>query len=184
MTAQPCVIILAAGLGQRFQASGGTENKLDALLSGRPVRDHVLAAVQASELPYHLVERAHTAHMHNPGMADSIATGVAATPEAQGWLILPADLPLIQPETLRVIAQALQAHPIVVPFYQGTQGHPVGFQSQFGSALRQLSGDQGARALLKQHGFARCDVVDEGCIRDVDTVEALAHAQAHMRGTR
>lgn len=184
MTAQPCVIILAAGLGQRFQASGGTENKLDALLSGRPVRDHVLAAVQASELPYHLVERAHTAHMHNPGMADSIATGVAATPEAQGWLILPADLPLIQPETLRVIAQALQAHPIVVPFYQGTQGHPVGFQSKFGSALRQLSGDQGARALLKQHGFARCDVVDEGCIRDVDTVEALAHAQAHMRGTR
>jgi len=70
------------------------------------VREHTLAAVQASGLPWHVVEPAHTAHMDQPGMGDSIATGVCACAQAAGWLILPADLPLIQPATLRAVARA------------------------------------------------------------------------------
>ena len=174
------VIVLAAGKGERFKASGASDDKLNALLGGQRVRDHVLSAVHASGLPFHVVEREHTAHLNAPGMGDSIACGVAATPDASGWLIMPADLPLIQASTLRAVAIALQQHAVVVPRYQGQQGHPVGFDAPCGEALRQLTGDHGARSVLAQYAVARLDVTDEGCVLDVDTVDALALAQARM----
>ncbi len=181
MSALPTVIVLAAGKGERFAASGATQDKLQSLLCGRPVREHVLAAVRASGLSCHVVERRHMAHRTNPGMGDSIACGVAATPDAHGWLILPADLPLIQPQTLLAVAEALQQHVVVVPRYAGQQGHPVGFAPSCREALLQLTGDQGARAVVAQHTVCRLDVDDEGCVLDVDTVDALALAQIRMQ---
>ena len=181
MSALPTVIVLAAGKGERFKASGATQDKLQSLLCGRPVREHVLAAVRASGLPFHVVERAHTAHLTNPGMGDSIACGVAATVDANGWLILPADLPLIQSDTLLAVAQALQQHTVVVPSYQGHQGHPVGFDVSCGAALMQLTGDHGARTVVAQHTVHRLDVADEGCVLDVDTVDVLALAEVRMQ---
>ena len=69
--------------------------------AGRPVLEHTLAAVRASGLPWHLEDAGH------PGMGDSIAAAVRATADAAGWLILPADLPLVQPATLQAVARAL-----------------------------------------------------------------------------
>ena len=184
MTALPTVIVLAAGKGERFKASGGTQDKLQSLLCGQPVREHVLAAVRASGLPWHLVERTHTAHLTNPGMGDSIACGVAATPDAQGWLILPADLPLIQVSTLLKVAMALSEHEVVTPCYQGQQGHPVGFGLGCRAALSQLRGDQGARSVLAHHEVYRVAVDDDGCVLDVDTVDVLVLAQLRLQEKR
>jgi molybdenum cofactor cytidylyltransferase len=108
------VIVLAAGRSERFRAASGGQDKLHAPLGRGSVREHTLAAVQASGLPWHVVEAAHTAHMDQPGMGDSIATGVGACAQAAGWLILPADLPLIHPNTLLQVAQALKTHTAVV----------------------------------------------------------------------
>jgi molybdenum cofactor cytidylyltransferase len=182
-TASVLVIILAAGRGERFKASGATVDKLNAPLAGVRVRDHVLRSVQASGLPWHIVEREHTQHLAQPGMGDSIACGVAATAGAGGWLILPADLPLVQPATLLAVAQALRNHPVVVPFYQGEKGHPVGFDASCGTALQALCGDEGARSVVAQRGAWRLEVPDPGCVLDVDTLEALANAQTMMRSS-
>jgi molybdenum cofactor cytidylyltransferase len=181
VSALPTVIVLAAGKGERFKASGSTQDKLESLLCGQSVREHVLVAVQASGLPCHVVERIHTAHLANPGMGDSIACGVAATLDAQGWLILPADLPLIQSRTLLAVASALQQHLVVVPRYEGQHGHPVGFAPSCREALLELTGDQGARAVVAQHTAWQLGVDDEGCVLDVDTVDALALAQTRMQ---
>ena len=181
MTFKPTVIVLAAGQGQRFLASGATYDKLLAPLCGQPVRAHVLAAVHASGLPCHVVERADTTHLFNPGMGDSIACGVAATPDAQGWLILPADLPLIQPSSLSAVAEALQQQAVVVPRYAGQQGHPVGFARSCRDALLALTGDHGARAVVAQHRVCHLDLDDEGCVLDVDTLDRLALVQTRMQ---
>ena len=175
------VIILAAGRGERFKASGAQVDKLDAPLAGLRVRDHVLRSVQASGLPWHIVEREHTRDLAQPGMGDSIACGVAATPAAQGWLILPADLPLVQPSTLQAVAQALGHHPVVVPWYQGQKGHPVGFDASCGVALQTLRGDEGARSVVAQRGAWRLEVQDPGAVLDVDTLEALAQADSLLQ---
>ena len=167
----PCVLVLASGRGERFLASGGSTHKLAALLDGRPVLEHVLAAVRASGLPWHLERAAHA------GMGDSIAAAVAATSQSAGWLILPGDLPLVRADTLRQVAQALAEGQIVTPVYQGQRGHPVGFPAACGVALRALSGDRGAASVLKAFAVQALEVDDIGCVTDVDTVEQLREAQ-------
>lgn len=99
----PVLIVLASGRGERFRASGGTVHKLRAPLAGRTVIEHTLAAARESGLPWHLEDAGHT------GMGDSIAAAVRATRGAAGWLILPADLPLVQPASIRAVAAALAA---------------------------------------------------------------------------
>ena len=177
----PVVIVLAAGLGERFRAAGGLQHKLDAALGPKTVKQHALSAVQACGLPWHVVEPEHTAHLQEQGMGSSIATGVAATAHAHGWLILPADLPLIQPETLRRVAQALLTQSVVVPCVNGQRGHPVGFGAICRDALLALTGDEGAKSVLQLYGTQLIDLDDVGCILDVDTPQALAEAERIWR---
>ncbi|WP_439329875.1 nucleotidyltransferase family protein [Comamonas guangdongensis] len=181
---QPCMLILAAGRGERFLASGGSSHKLQAMLGERSVLQTTLASVRASGLPWHLESGPH------PGMGDSIAAAVKATAQANGWLILPADLPLVRPQTLQELASRLaQADPdalqVIQPFYQAQKGHPVAFSRAAGPALMQLSGDQGAAAIVRQAADAkrlqRWDCEDMGCVLDVDTVEALEQARRIWR---
>lgn len=172
------VLVLAGGRGERFRASGATTHKLDALLGGVPVLARVCRAAQASGLPWHLVRPpAATA-----GMGQSIALGVQTTAQADGWLVLPGDLPLVQPGSLQRVAQALQQYAVVVPWYQTTPGHPVGFDRSHLGALQQLQGDEGARAVVAAQRRAGrvLDLAldDPGLVTDIDTLADLQHAQA------
>ena len=167
---RPTVIVLASGRGARFLASGGTTPKLQALLAGKTVLGHTLDAVRASGLPWHLEDAGH------PGMGDSIAAAVRATPQAAGWLILPADLPLIQSDTLRRVAVALQSHAAAVPVYQGQRGHPVGFSPTCRDALLNLEGEKGAAPVLKAFKAIELPVNDLGCVTDIDTLDDLQAA--------
>jgi len=180
-SASPVVIVLAAGRGERFMASGGTIHKLQALLAGKRVIDHVLDAVKASGLPYHVV----TPDASRPGMGDSIAAGVQATPGATAWLILPADLPLISPSTLRSIAFAVPCA-VTVPVYQGQRGHPVRFGLECAADLLNLHGNQGAAQLIRAQeatdSIAIIELDDAGCITDIDTLGDLACAEKLLAG--
>lgn len=178
--AMPVVIVLAAGRGERFAASGGATHKLQALLGGKRVIDHVLAAVKASGLPYHVV----TADPARPGMGDSIAAGVRATLNANGWLILPADLPLISSETLKAVAFAPPCA-VTVPVVNGQRGHPVRFGPECAQELLNLQGNMGAaqviRAQAATDSIATIELDDIGCITDVDTVDDLQRAEAILK---
>ena len=174
----PVVLVLASGRGERFVASGGTGSKLQALLAGRPVLEHTLAAVRASGLPFHVEDAGH------PGMGDSIAAGVRATSGAGGWLVLPGDLPLVAPQSLRAVADALQRASIVVPVYRGTRGHPVGFAAQHGPALQALTGTEGAAAIVRAAQPLKLELDDEGVVTDVDTLDDLARAERLLASPR
>lgn len=169
----PVVIILAAGKGQRFLASGGTTHKLDALLNGQPVLWHVLQAVKSSGLAWHLVKP----EGGTRGMGDSIAMGVQATANAAGWLILPADLPLIRPASLRRVADALSRKSVVVPHYRQRQGHPVGFRREYIDSLTALCGDAGAREIVQASRLCGkvldLSLSDAGIVRDIDALSDL-----------
>lgn len=169
----PVVLVLASGRGERFVASGGQGSKLQALLAGKPVLEHTLDAVRASGLPFHVEDAGH------PGMGDSIAAAVRATRDAGGWLVLPGDLPLVRAETLRAVAQGLDLGDagVVVPVCRGDRGHPVGFSRACGDALALLAGPKGAASIVAAHRVREIAVQDEGILVDVDTVQALAHAE-------
>ncbi len=172
---RPVVLVLASGRGERFVASGGSGDKLNALLAGRPVLQRTLDAVRASGLPWHLEDAGHE------GMGDSIAAAVRATARAGGWLILPGDLPLVRPQTLQAVAAALAGHAVVLPHYRGQRGHPVGFAASCRDALLLLHGPQGAALVVRAQATVRpvahLELEDPGVVMDIDTVQDLAQAE-------
>ncbi|MES2582504.1 MAG: nucleotidyltransferase family protein [Pseudomonadota bacterium] len=163
----PTVLILASGRGERFIASGGTGSKLQALLHGKTVLQHTVDAVHASGLPFHVEAGPH------PGMGDSIAAAVRATPNAAGWLVLPGDLPLIRPSTLQAVAQSLADHAAVFPTVEGQRGHPVGFAAVCRPQLEALKGNRGAAPVLAMYNAIELVVNDAGCVTDIDTLNDL-----------
>ncbi len=108
------------------------------------------------------------------GMGASLAAGIEASEDAEGWIVALADMPRIATATIEAVARALDGGAsIVAPFYQGQRGHPVGFGIEHRDALMALDGDTGARALLMSQRVMRLDVDDPGILRDVDTPEDL-----------
>ena len=177
---EPVVLVLASGRGERFLASGGSGSKLQAVLGGESVLERTLAAVRASGLCWHLEDAGH------PGMGDSIAAAVSATRDASGWLILPGDLPLVRPETLRCVAAELARHAVVMPLYRGQRGHPVGFSAACRDGLLALRGPQGAAAVVEAQAaleaVGKLELDDPGIVTDIDTVQDLARAARLLAG--
>lgn len=169
------ILVLASGRGERFAASGGQGSKLRALLAGRPVLEHTLDAVRASGLRWHVEDAGH------PGMGDSIAAAVRATADADGWLVLPGDLPLVRPESFRRVAAALADHDVVVPVFEGERGHPVGFGRACRDELLALAGPLGAGRIAEAReasgGLVLLPLDDPGIRTDIDTLQDLAAAE-------
>jgi len=194
---RPAVVVLAAGRGQRFRGEG---HKLEQLVGGETVLAHTLRQTMATGLRFVVVTSEHLAplvrnhvaerdmlvlpaqdRLGRPapvGMGHSIAAGVAATGDAQGWLIVPADMPLLQASTLLAVARALEQDPVAYAQYDGQRGHPVGFSAELFSELTALQGDEGARKLLARFPAQAVDVNDPGVLVDVDTVEDLHRVQS------
>lgn len=197
MKARPAVIVLAAGRGSRFQ---GLEHKLTQAIGSSTVIATTLANALAAELPVLVVTTDSLAELVSAhvatrdivllpasdslaarqelGMGYSIAAGVAARSDASGWLILPADMPLVQPSTLRSVARLLDDHPVAYAQHQGKRGHPVGFSAELYSELIRLTGDEGARRLVARYPGQVLEVDDPGVLVDIDTTEDLTQVRA------
>jgi molybdenum cofactor cytidylyltransferase len=191
-------ILLAAGVGQRFDPSGRRLKLLEPAPAGRhsgvplalasarnllQALDTVCAVVRppddASQQRLHallldagcrlvICERA------NEGMGTSLACGVQATAGAAGWVIALADMPAIEPGSIRAVVQALRdGYDTAAAFFGERRGHPVGFTSALYSELSALSGDDGARSVLSHQPPHRVSVADRGVLLDLDTPDGL-----------
>ncbi|MBK0091244.1 MULTISPECIES: nucleotidyltransferase family protein [Erwiniaceae] len=179
------ILIMAAGLSQRFRKLNGG-HKLRALLQDKPVLQHTLEQAIATEMDVYVVSRPEDRDIHllasraklitvaSNGLGHSIAAGVAATSDYDGWLIVLGDMPLLTTSSYLAVARALQTSPLVRSEVQGMPGHPVGFQKPFYAELIQLEGDNGARALLSRHPVTPVKLTDLGCLKDVDTPAMLS----------
>ncbi|WP_414157499.1 nucleotidyltransferase family protein [Pseudomonas sp. BNK-15] len=111
------------------------------------------------------------------GMGHSLAAGAASLidSEAQAVAVLLGDMPWIAQATLGQLAAVADASAIVLPEHDGQQGHPVLFGRDFWPALSRLTGDEGARSVVKAHPASciRFEVQDAGVLQDVDRPEAV-----------
>lgn len=187
------VIILAAGSGSRFrQVAGSDKDKLLADCTGRDgavrsVIEQVLVNLPASLEKRVLVTRPERpqairmaqaygcdfVELDSPGLGDSIAAGVQACPDLDGWLILLGDMPFILPSSIEQVRAAIREDGISVPLLAGEYGHPVGFGREFGAKLMALTGDRGAKILFAGAQVVEVPVDDPGVVWDVDVPEAL-----------
>lgn len=128
---------------------------------------------------------------HKTDMADSLVTAIenaAGMPAAQnGYVIALADMPFIQPATISSVAKAIEhGAQIAMPSYQGQRGHPVSFAAAFQPQLVKLSGDSGARDIIKSNAdkLTLVETDDAGIIADIDTQEDLRAATGLMRAVK
>ncbi len=185
-------LLVAAGFGRRFDPSG-TVSKLETLLDGTMVAvrtaqalltqcDKVIAAVRPESTWLAAALAAAGCEIAlvtgEEGMGTSIACGarLVASQEAPGAvLVQPADMPWLDPASVRAVVQAKTpgGELIVVPTYHGRDGHPVRFDCSLLPDLSRLSGERGARRLLQRHPPHRIAVDDAGVVRDLDTPRDL-----------
>jgi molybdenum cofactor cytidylyltransferase len=181
-------ILLAAGRGKRFDPSG-VQNKLlqpvdgaagDAVVVAsaknmlaalprvmavvRPGDDKVAALLGALGCQVRVCGDA------DLGMGESLTTAIEHTKGAEGWVIALGDMPYVRPETIRALAATVERGArIAAPVFEGRRGNPVAFSSFHLPLLLALSGDQGAREILKSHAVNELSVDDAGVVRDIDT---------------
>jgi molybdenum cofactor cytidylyltransferase len=179
-------LLLAAGKSSRFGA-----NKLMHPLNDQPIALHAaialksafpdaLAVVSPGSPVQAVLEqaglRAVVSERAAEGMGESLKTGIAATQDADGWVVALADMPFIRPATHLAIERALRrGAAIAAPTCEGERGHPVGLSSRFREELLSLEGDAGARFILKRHAaeIALIEVGDPGVLKDIDTPQDL-----------
>ena len=114
------------------------------------------------------------------GMGGTLAEAVAAAPaDAGGFLIALADMPFIRVDTIVAVARALEAGAaLAAPSYRGERGHPVGIAASYRAELLAVTGDAGARAIMKRDAarITSVPVDDPGVLRDIDTPADLPPA--------
>ena len=195
----PVVVVLAAGRGSRFR---GLDHKLAQPLGTSSVLGTTLRQVLASRLPMVVVATAALAEIAKRsvatrdivvlpdvgtpgpeplGMGYSIACGVSARPDASGWLVLPGDMPMVEPATLQAVARELRHHTVVYAQHRGQRGHPVGFAAELYSELAALGGDDGARRLVARYPAHGVEVGDPGVLIDIDTEADLDGLRSGLR---
>ena len=179
-------ILLAAGYSTRFGtnkllhrlpdgllvAARSARNLVQALprsvAAVRPDVPEVEAALRAERLEVSVCPNARA------GMGASLAHAIQHAGDAFGYVIALADMPFIMPATIRAVAERLLAgETLVAPRYAGERGHPVGFAGSYRAELAALTGDQGAKDVIRRDGLALFNVSDPGVIQDIDVPSDL-----------
>jgi len=182
-------VLLAAGESRRW----GAANKLLAPIDGKPmvrrtaemilassvrpvlvVTGHEAADVQAAlvDLPLSF----HHADDYADGMSASLRAGIDAVPaDCPGALICLGDMPFVRPDTLDRLAQFHSGQAAVFPTWQGKRGNPVLLARSLFADVMKLTGDEGARTILRAipDQVAELPIDDPGILRDVDRPDAL-----------
>lgn len=164
MAAQLHILILAAGASSRM----APRDKLLETVGGQPLLARITrialetgAAVTVALPPDRPLRHAAIAGLPvarvivdaaKDGMAESLKAGLGAIPAGRDVMMLLADLPEIDQADLQRMIAAHQANPdkiLRATSQDGKPGHPVIFPSALRGELMELTGDAGARALLR-----------------------------------
>jgi molybdenum cofactor cytidylyltransferase len=182
-------IILAAGGGSRFTASGGEGHKLLAPYLGRTVVEWSIEAAAAAHLDATYVVRGATDLPAPPLVADAITfvrndrwrDGIATSLQAgitrarrdghAAVVVGLGDQPLVQTEAWRRVSRATTS-PVAVATYKGERGNPVRLTSLVWPLLP-MTGDEGARVVMRRRPDLVTEVPCPGRAADIDTVDDL-----------
>ena len=108
------------------------------------------------------------------GMSASLRAGVKAAGEADGMMVVPADMPELDREDLeKVLVQFLSdpSQPVRGATETMKPGHPVILPQRLLQKADNLSGDEGARRLLEGEDTILVPLPGQRAIIDLDTPE-------------
>ncbi len=123
------------------------------------------------------------------GLSGSVRLGLEALersrPPVEAALMLVSDQPLVDASALGRLLAAFQgeATPVVAAAYSGTLGVPAVFHRSLFPELRQLRGDQGAKAVILRHRAEVTAVALPEAALDVDTPADWERLQAQAESS-
>jgi len=170
-------VVLAAGGASRFE--GG--HKLLEPFRGRPlvawaleaasVLDDLIVVVGAVDVPVPDGARLVRNLSWADGMATSLQAGIDAAAHHDAVVVGLGDQPLVPAEAWRLVAAS--PSPIAVATYEGRRRNPVRVAREVWPLLP-TTGDEGARAVMRERPDLVAEVPCPGDPADVDTREDLA----------
>ena len=184
-------VVTAAGSAERF---GG--KKLLAPVDGEPLLDRTIRSLLDGGVSEVIVVVGADARaelerdvnalndplvrpVENPdpsrGMFSSIQEGVR-TAQGDVLLVLPGDMPFVQPATVRQVLDVWTLRRgIVSPRFNGKRGHPVAMPLALRDEIAATEPTSNLHEVIKKHLDERTDVDvdDQGIVRDVDRPEDL-----------
>ena len=178
-------LVLAAGAATRFGAP-----KQLAELDGMPLLEHVLRAMTATPVSRVVVvlgsaaeEIAAGVNLHgadalvcsrwDEGQSASLACGLAELATCEAVVVTLGDQPRVSPDAIRRVIASRNGAAAVRATYGGKPGHPVLLERELFEALRNVTGDKGARNLLMSVPVLDIPCDDLGGGEDVDTPAEL-----------
>jgi len=178
-------LVLAAGAATRF----GRAKQL-AELDGVPMLEHSLRTITAAPVGRVVVvlgssadEIARGVDLHGAdpivcarweeGQSASLACGLAELAQCEAVIVTLGDQPRVSPDAIRRVIAARNVALAVRATYHGHPGHPVLLERALFEALRDVSGDKGARNLLMSVPVLDIPCDDLGGGEDVDTPAEL-----------
>lgn len=186
-------LVLAAGLSRRM----GTRNKLVEEIDGKPLLAQCVDTIFAADIDSLTLVTGHEAdivqatlgdrsiqYVHNPnfedGLASSLKAGVAALPPCDAFIVCLGDMPDIQTTDIQKLISAYdrdEGRLICLPVVNGKRGNPVLWDHAFANDMLNLTGDQGAKPLMRENEDVLCEVEIEhaGPLSDIDTLTALTN---------
>jgi molybdenum cofactor cytidylyltransferase len=105
---------------------------------------------------------------------ESLRLAVRALPaDSAALLVLPVDVPLVTPETVRAVVDAWRSEPalLYLPFHNTVAGHPVLIDRHLYPELLTAELDEGLRSFIMDNArhLREVRVPDAGILIDIDT---------------
>lgn len=189
MTKNTAILILAAGSSSRL----GSPKQLVRYKQKSLIAHTVETAIEASIGPVHVILGAYAddiidhckgANTHynsdwKSGMGSSLSYGLStildAEDDVEGVLVLLCDQPYIKVSLLQEIVElGLQTKGIIISDYGTAAGPPSYFDKKYFAELMLLSGDDGAKQIVKTNNSAVSKVSFPEGIVDIDTPDDLS----------
>lgn len=186
------VLLLAAGQSRRM----GAQNKLLALVNGKPMIRHAVEEIMASKAEHVLMVTGYEPEkvlntvwdmdvpsVQNDLYAEGISTSVKLgfsilAQDYDGIIVCLGDMPFVTAAVLDQLIDAfdpVEGRAIVVPGFKGKRGNPAIISSQFADDVAEITGDMGAKAVISNndHVVHIIEIDSSNIFADIDTPDIL-----------
>jgi molybdenum cofactor cytidylyltransferase len=176
-------LVMAAGQSRRFGSdkrkavlSNGLSLLETTLASIPAIYTHIYVAIRPSDEVESLGLSADVSIVRCSAAADGLGSSMSeafkviaqSSPDVTSIAVMLGDMPYVANATHALLMEQSEATVIVRPRVAGQLGHPVMIGKSYWSEVMGLSGDEGAKSVLKKGKVLCVDVDDAGALMDID----------------
>lgn len=179
-------ILLAAGQSKRM----GGENKLTKKIQGAPLIKHSVKNILTSSINELIIVLGYQKEIikklidinekikfvfnkdFESGVASSIKTGLNHLSEkTESFFICLGDMPMVSSGVYNQIIEFKNKKEIIIPTYNNQRGNPVLFSKSMKEKIMKISGDVGAKKILKlnKDKILNLEIKDQSITKGFDT---------------